>query len=276
MGIYAIGDVQGCLDPLQRLLERIDFDPARDTLWFTGDLVNRGPDSVAVLRFVRSLGGRAITVLGNHDLHLLARAAGAAKPKKRDTLDDILHAPDRDELLAWLQTRPLLHHDAAVGYTLVHAGLLPQWDLVDARRLAHEAEAVLANHPEEFFNHMYGDLPDHWREDLRGPERVRVIINALTRLRYCDREGNIDLRFRGPPGSQPSDLLPWFQVPGRRSRARRIIFGHWSALGLYRADNVIALDSGCVWGRALTALRLDAASTEVFEVHCPAYGDSGD
>lgn len=269
MSHYAIGDVQGCLDSLRRLLERINFDPAHDTLWFTGDLVNRGPASAAVLRFVRSLGERAVTVLGNHDLHLLALAAGAAKPRHRDTLDDILQAADRDELLAWLRTRPLLHHDATLGYTLVHAGLLPQWDLADAMRLAREAQAVFASEAHEFFMHMYGDLPDHWREDLRGPERLRVIVNAFTRLRFCDREGNMDLRPKGPPGSQPPDLLPWFKVPHRRSANMRVVFGHWSALGRYHGDNVIGLDSGCIWGHALSAVRLDADPPLFFDVSCP-------
>lgn len=269
MAVYAIGDVQGCLDPLQRLLERIGFDPSRDTLWCTGDVVNRGPRSLETLRFVKSLGVHLISVLGNHDLHLLAVAAGAAKPKQRDTLDEILSAPDREELLAWLRARPLLHHDPTVGYTLVHAGLLPQWDLADAQRLAREAEAVLAAHAQEFLHHMYGDRPDHWHEDLRGPERARVIVNAFTRLRFCDREGNMDLRCNGPPGTQAPNFLPWFQVPNRRSRAQRVVFGHWSTLGLYREENVISLDSGCVWGRALTAMQLDVDPPRFFQVRCP-------
>lgn len=268
MALYAIGDVQGRLEPLRRLLDRLRFDPALDRLWFTGDLVNRGPDSLAVLRFVHVLGASAVTVLGNHDLHLLAVAAGAAKKKERDTLDEVLNAPDRDALLTWLQHRPLLHHDAACGYTLVHAGLLPQWDLADAQRLAHETETALALDAPAFFRQMYGNFPDHWREELRGYERLRVVVNAFTRLRFCDLEGNLDLRYKGAPGSQPPDLLPWFRVPGRRSGVLRIVFGHWSALGRYQGDNVIGLDSGCIWGRALTAVRLDAEPPEFFEVPC--------
>ena len=270
MAVYAIGDVQGCYAPLQQLLERLRFDAARDRLWFTGDLVNRGPQSLEVLRFVKSLGERALCVLGNHDLHLLAVAAGAAKFKKRDTLDEILKAPDRNELLHWLRSRPLLHHDADLGCTLVHAGLLPPWNLGDAQRLAREAEATL--HGEEyaeFFHHMYGDLPDHWNENLRGHDRWRVIVNAFTRLRYCDLDGNMDLRPKGPPGSQPPDLLPWFQIPSRRSRGQKIVFGHWSALGLWQGDDVIGLDSGCLWGRSLSAARLDAGPVEFFSVACP-------
>jgi bis(5'-nucleosyl)-tetraphosphatase (symmetrical) len=269
MAVYAIGDVQGCLDPLQRLLERIRFDPARDVLWFTGDLVNRGPASLGVLRLVRALGASAVAVLGNHDLHLLAVAAAASKHKARDTFDDVLTAPDCDELLAWLRARPLLYHDPDLG-ALVHAGLLPQWDIADARRLAREAETALAADTAGFFEHMYGDLPDRWREDLSGPPRLRVIVNALTRLRFCDPGGRMDLRPKGAPGEQPSNLLPWFRVPDRRNRGVRVVFGHWSALGRYHGDNVIGLDSGCVWGRTLTAVRLDTSVPAFFDVACPA------
>ena len=272
MAAYAIGDVQGCYPALMKLLTQIGFDPDRDRLWFTGDLVNRGPHSLEVLRFVKSLGERAECVLGNHDLHLLAVAAGAARLKKRDTLDNILQATDRNELLRWLRRRPLLHHDGGLGYTLIHAGLLPSWNLADARRLAHEAETVLrGDKADEFFHHMYGDLPDHWNENLRGVDRLRVIINAFTRLRYCDLEGNMDLRPKGPPGSQPPDLMPWFQVPGRRSQGFKIIFGHWSALGLWDGDGVIGLDSGCLWGRSLSAVRLDASPLEFFRIDCEPY-----
>lgn len=272
MAVYAIGDVQGCYAALMKLLTQIGFDPDRDRLWFTGDLVNRGPQSLEVLRFVKGLGERAECVLGNHDLHLLAVAAGAARLKKRDTLDDVLQATDRNELLHWLRRRPLLHHDDGLGYTLIHAGLLPSWNLADARRLAHEAETVLrGDKVDEFFQHMYGDLPDHWSENLRGVGRLRVIINALTRLRYCDLEGNMDLRPKGPPGSQPPDLIPWFQVPGRRSQEFKIIFGHWSALGLWDGNGVIGLDSGCLWGRSLSAARLDTAPLEFFRIDCEPY-----
>ncbi|WP_372523905.1 symmetrical bis(5'-nucleosyl)-tetraphosphatase [Sulfuricaulis sp.] len=272
MAVYAIGDVQGCYPALMKLLTQIGFDPDRDRLWFTGDLVNRGPRSLEVLQFVKGLGERAECVLGNHDLHLLAVAAGAAKLKKRDTLDDILQATDRNELLHWLRMRPLLHQDDSLGYTLIHAGLLPPWNLADARRLAHEAETVLrGDKANEFFHRMYGDLPDHWNENLRGVERLRVIINAFTRLRYCDLEGNMDLRPKGPPGTQPPDLMPWFQVPGRRSQKFKIIFGHWSALGLWHGDGVIGLDSGCLWGHSLSAVRLDTSSLEFFSVDCEPY-----
>jgi bis(5'-nucleosyl)-tetraphosphatase (symmetrical) len=271
MTTYAIGDVQGCFDALQALLEKMRFDPARDTLWFTGDLVNRGPQSLAALRFVKALGDRAVCVLGNHDLHLLAVAAGRSKRKPQDTLDEVLGAPDRDELLDWMRQRPLLHHDTALGWTLVHAGLLPQWNLADARRLAAEAESVLRGvGATEFFAHMYGDLPDHWREDLAGYERLRVIVNACTRLRYCDLEGNMDLRFKGAPGSQPPDLVPWFQVPRRHSRGLNIVFGHWSTLGAYQGDGVLALDGGCLWGGELCGARLEPGHAQILRISCKA------
>lgn len=269
MTVYAIGDVQGCYRALQDLLTQIGFDAANDRLWFTGDLVNRGPQSLEVLRFVKGLGDRAVCVLGNHDLHLLAIAAGTAKSKKRDTFDAVLSAPDRDELLDWLRARPLLHHDDHLGFTLIHAGLLPPWTLEDARRLAQEVELVLrGGDAANLYHHMYGDLPDRWNEKLHGYDRLRVIINALTRLRYCDLDGNLDLRPKGPPGTQPSGLMPWFQVPSRRSRERSIIFGHWSALGLWHKDGVIGLDSGCVWGHALSAVQLDTTPVKFFSVAC--------
>jgi bis(5'-nucleosyl)-tetraphosphatase (symmetrical) len=275
MAVYAIGDVQGCYTPLQQLLTRLHFDPVRDRLWFTGDLVNRGAQSLEVLRFVKDLGERAVCVLGNHDLHLLAVAAGTAKTQKRDTLDKILRAHDRDELLHWLRLRPLLHHDPDLGCTLIHAGLLPPWDLAHAQQLAQETETVLrSDKHQDFFHHMYGDLPDHWNENLRGFDRLRVIVNTFTRLRYCDLDGNMDLRPKGPPGSQPPDLLPWFQIPGRRSRELKIIFGHWSELGPWQGDGVIGLDSGCLWGHTLSAARLDADPVEFFSVDCEPYQSS--
>ncbi len=269
MTTYAIGDVQGCFDALQALLEKIRFDPAQDTLWFTGDLVNRGPQSLETLRFVKKLGERAVCVLGNHDLHLLAVAASATGRKQQDTLDDVLAAPDREPLLDWLRHRPLLHHDAALGWTLVHAGLLPPWDLADARRLAREVEAALrGNRGDEFFLHLYGDLPNRWHEDLSGYERLRVVVNSLTRLRYCDLEGNMDFRFKDAPGGQPPSFVPWFKVPQRRSRGLRIVFGHWSTLGPYQDDGVLALDGGCLWGRELCAARLGPGVAQILSIRC--------
>lgn len=270
MAVYAIGDVQGCYDPLRALLDEIRFDPQQDTLCFTGDLVNRGPQSLEVLRFVRSLPS-SVVVLGNHDLHLLAVASGQAPARRRDTLSALLDAPDRDELLAWLRARPLLYHDVDRNFTLVHAGLLPQWDLPTASRLATEAGNYIAHSERnDLYKHMYGDTPDHWDESLAGWARVRVIINGFTRLRYCDAQGRMDLRPKMKPGGQPSGLIPWFQVPGRRNQTLRVVFGHWSTLGLWDADGVLGLDSGCLWGERLTAVRLD--SGPVFtSVRCREY-----
>lgn len=269
MAVYAIGDVQGCFDPLRALLDKIHYDPGVDRLWFTGDLVNRGPHSLAVLRFVKSL-PNAMVVLGNHDLHLLAVASGQAQLKRRDSFMDVLSAPDRDELLGWLRARPLLHHDAALGCLLVHAGVLPQWDLPTALHLAAEAsEFIRHSDNNELFMHMYGDKPDHWQGALAGWERLRAVINAFTRLRYCDAQGRMDFIHKGRPGEQPALLLPWFQAPGRRTRATRIIFGHWSTLGVWDADGVVGLDSGCLWGGKLTAVRLDAGAHSFTDVSCP-------
>ena len=260
MAVYAIGDIQGCLQALDRLLTRLRFDPAADRLWFAGDLVNRGPQSLGTLRFVRSLGTAAITVLGNHDLHLLAAACDPARIRPSDTLHPVLDAPDGAELLDWLRRQPLLHHDAALGYTLIHAGLPPQWDLELAQACAREVEMVLRGDAcADYFAHMYGSEPDLWTDDLRGWERLRFITNCFTRLRYCNGHGRLGLAFKGAPGSQPADYRPWFEIPQRRSRLLRIVFGHWSTLG-YRDDpGIFPLDSGCVWGGQLTALRLDGA-----------------
>ena len=277
MAVFAIGDIQGCHDELKRLLDRIDFDFAEDTLWFTGDLVNRGPRSLDVLRLVKDLGSRALCVLGNHDLHLLAVAAGTAPSRKNDTLDEVLAAPDREELLHWLRHRPLLHHDASLGYTLIHAGLPPQWDLTVASRCARELEEVLQGDSYvEFFRHMYGDKPRCWSPDLRGWERLRFIVNCLTRMRYCTADGELDLKAKGAPGTQPEGHLPWFQVPDRLSRNLHILFGHWSTLGEVHGMNVHALDTGCVWGGRLSALRLDGDdSGGWYGVDCPGAQRTG-
>ena len=258
MATYAIGDIQGCYEPLQRLLDQVHFDPAADRLWLVGDLVNRGPNSAAVLRLIRSLGERAVAVLGNHDLTLLALAAGQVKAKKKDTFDSVLNAPDSADLLAWLRQRPVLHHDAALGFTLVHAGLPPQWDLALAQQCAAELEAALRGaHGEAFLARMFGSEPRRWRDDLAGDDRLRFIVNALTRMRFCTADGTLSMTEKGPPGSQKAGLWPWFAVPNRRHADLRIVFGHWAALGYYRAPGLYALDSGCVWGQRLTAIRLD-------------------
>jgi bis(5'-nucleosyl)-tetraphosphatase (symmetrical) len=276
MSIYAIGDLQGCHAELARLLDRLAFDPAVDRLWFAGDLVNRGPESLAVLRQVRALGDSAIVVLGNHDLHLLAVAAGNARHSRKSTLGAILRAPDRDELLDWLRHRSMLHHDPDLGLTLVHAGLPPQWDLAQALTCARELESVLrSGDHSEFMHAMYGNEPARWSPDLRGIERLRFITNVLTRLRFCTLDGTLALKEKGEIGSQSPGLLPWFQVPGRRTRADRIVFGHWSALGYWSGENVWAIDSGCLWGGALTALRLDREPLEPIQIDCAGYLQPG-
>jgi len=266
LSIYAIGDLQGCFEPLERIVDRIGFDPARDRLWFTGDLVNRGPDSLRCLRFVKSLGNAAVTVLGNHDLHLVCVAEGVEKRKKRDTLDDILAAPDRDELVAWLRTRPLMH--AEEGFALVHAGLLPQWSVARACELAAEVEARLRGRDyRSLLEKMYGDKPDRWSDTLEGIDRLRVIINAMTRLRVCDGDGAMVLAFKGEPGEASASWTPWFDVPSRASADHTVVFGHWSALGLTLRDDLVGLDSGCVWGRSLSAVRLH--DRQLVQVPCP-------
>jgi bis(5'-nucleosyl)-tetraphosphatase (symmetrical) len=253
---HAIGDVQGCYEELRALIARLRFSADRDRLWFVGDLVNRGPRSLDVLRYVRALGDNAIVVLGNHDLHLLAVACGGHTARRSDTLAQILQAPDRDALLEWLAGRPLAHFEA--GDLLLHAGVVPQWTLALTLALAREVEAALRHDPRHLFDHMYGDEPDHWSADLSGADRLRFAINVLTRLRVCTGEGRINLRLKGKPPAADSPWRPWFDIESRRTRDARIIFGHWSALGLIMRNGVIGLDSGCVWGGALTAVNLDA------------------
>lgn len=257
MATYAIGDIQGCYDQFRCLLDKLRFDPDRHKLWLVGDLVNRGPSSLEVLRFVRSLGDRAVVVLGNHDLHLLALGAGNMEYGKKSNLHEVLEAPDRDQLLDWLRHRPLMHHDAEKGFAMVHAGLPPQWDLAKAQSCAREVEAALRGTDyAHYLHHMYGNEPAKWSESLTGMDRLRFITNCLTRLRYCTVDGTLALKEKGPIGSQGSMHLPWFQVPSRATSRDRIIFGHWSTLG-YRADsNIWALDSGCLWGGRLTAIRV--------------------
>lgn len=269
MAVYAIGDIQGCYDDLRRLLDQIDFEPAEDSLWFVGDLVNRGPDSLEVLRFVRGLGDRAVCVLGNHDLHLLALAAGNPKHADTHTLDDVLNAPDRDELLDWLRHRPLLHHDATLDYMMVHAGLPPQWDIVTARECAAEVERVLRGTEHRgYFLQMYGNKPALWDPALRDMDRWRFTTNCLTRLRFCDENGRLCLKEKGPPGSQAHGRVPWFKHPARRSTRQRIVFGHWSTLGYSSSDNTWGIDTGCLWGGGLTILRLDGPTPTRITLPC--------
>jgi bis(5'-nucleosyl)-tetraphosphatase (symmetrical) len=270
MAVYAVGDVQGCYAELQALLGKIGFDAAHDRLWFTGDLVNRGPESLETLRFVQGLGEAAVTVLGNHDLHLLAAASGIPLSHNDHTLDAVLEAPDRDALIAWLRRQPLLHHDAALNFTMLHAGLPPQWDLPQAQRCAAEVEAALRGEGfVKLIEHMRGNEPGVWREDLAGYDRLRFIINCLTRLRYCDRDGHLDFRSKGPPGTQPEGLYPWYAVPGRASAGQNIVFGHWSTLRDYGYPGIYPIDSACLWGGALTALRIDTPEPQRIDLPCP-------
>jgi bis(5'-nucleosyl)-tetraphosphatase (symmetrical) len=256
---YAIGDIQGCCDELKALLKRCHYSADRDELWFVGDLVNRGPQSLETLRFVRSLGAGATVVLGNHDLHLLALAFGSRrKVKDGDTLDDILSAPDRDQLLEWLLGRPLAVYDEPRGDFLVHAGLAPDWTPRVAAKLAREVEAVLREDARTLFDGMYGNKPERWNDNLRGMDRLRFVINAFTRMRFCGADGAIDLKMKAAPGEQPEHLFPWFDAPGRKSGGVRVICGHWSTLGYRRRADLLALDTGCIWGGALTAVNLDA------------------
>ena len=267
MATYAVGDIQGCCTEFRQLLEQIHFDPSTDRLWLVGDLVNRGPDSLDVLRLVKSLGNAAITVLGNHDLHLLAVADHAVELHRNDTLDEILTAPDRNELLAWLRTQRLLHVEG--DFVLVHAGLLPCWTVAQAQQLAHEVEAALrGKHCHEFLTRMYGNRPDHWEDDLTGYKRLRVITNAFTRMRICTAQGGMEFKFKGEVQNVPAGYIPWFDLPGRASASATVIFGHWSALGLQVTPRVIALDTGCLWGGALSAVRLE--DREVFQIPCVA------
>ena len=256
MATYAIGDLQGCYASFRHLLERVAFDPARDRLWLVGDLVNRGPRSLETLRYVRGLGPAAQTVLGNHDLSLLMAAEGHGKRSAGDTFDDVLAAPDADALLDWLRRQPLCHVEDE--YCLVHAGLLPQWTVSEARVLAGEVEAVLrGDHWREFMGKLWGSEPAACSPELQGWPRLRVVVNALTRMRFCTPDGTMEFRSKGPVTSAPPGHLPWFDVPGRRSAGQVLVTGHWSALGLCLRPDLLALDSGCLWGGPLSAVRLE-------------------
>jgi len=266
MATYAIGDIQGCMTALRRLLDHIRFDPAKDRLWFVGDLVNRGPHSLEVLRFVKQLGPSAVTVLGNHDIHLLAIWSQITQPGKKDTLQPIVSAPDAEELLHWLRFRPLLHSEN--GFVMIHAGMLPSWSIDQAKSLAREVENALQD------DNFQDALPAIYFRKGVGPsgtlstnERLGLTTNVLTRLRVCTQEGVPDFSFKGPPGDAPPGYFPWFKIPQRATRQNTIIFGHWSALGIVAKKHLIALDGGCVWGRELVTMRLE--DRQLFRVPCP-------
>lgn len=265
MATYAIGDIQGCFEELQQLLKKIGFDRNVDQLWLVGDLVNRGPQSLEVMRFVKSLGAAAITVLGNHDLHLIMLAEGKSRLREDDTLEAILAAPDREEILAWLRAQPLIH--ARNEFVMVHAGLLPQWSVTQAQALAGEVETALRGKKwRKFLAHMWGSEPKAWRDDLAGWDRLRVIVNAMTRMRFCTPDGVMEFSSKGELTSAPRGHLPWFDVPQRKSADHVLITGHWSALGLKLTPGLLALDSGCLWGGHLSAVRLEDRA--VFQVEC--------
>jgi bis(5'-nucleosyl)-tetraphosphatase (symmetrical) len=269
MATYAIGDVQGCYTALAALLDRVGFSVSRDRLWFVGDLVNRGPQSAEVLRFVRGLGDRAVVVLGNHDLHLLTSAAGLARRRDDDTLGDVMAAPDRDELLEWLRFRPMAH--AEDEYFMVHAGLLPAWSPAQALDLAAEVEHELrVKRYRGFLAELYGSKPASWSDALAGMDRLRVIVNAMTRMRFVSADGVMEFATKGETANAPPGYMPWFDVPGRASRDVTLVTGHWSALGLRIRPDLLALDTGCVWGNALSAVRLE--DRRVFQTPCAAAG----
>ena len=272
MATYAIGDIQGCYNELKQLLDKINFNADKDKLWFTGDLVNRGPKSLETLRLIHSMGENAIVVLGNHDLHLLATVFDHERPGKKDTFHDILKAPDRDQLMQWFRALPLMHTDNDTGLSMVHAGLHPNWSIEKAQSLAREVEDVLQNDDHiQFYKHMYGDKPSMWSDDLSGWPRFRYITNIFTRLRYCTPEGKIALGCKREPGTQPAGFHPWFSLEHRASRNDPIIFGHWSTLVLSKNidyPNVYPLDTGCLWGGQLTALRIDSDPYETYQLNC--------
>jgi len=273
MALYMIGDVQGCDNALQRLLNKISFSPSRDTLYFLGDLVNRGPDSAGVLRRLMGFGASAQCLLGNHDLHLLAAAVGARRPSRKDTLDSVLQAPDREAMLAWLrqQRMAFLLEQQNHSYLMVHAGVLPTWTASQTMALAGEFEAVLRG-PDlgHFLQQMYGNSPNRWDDALQGIDRLRMIVNALTRLRFCTAEGVMEFETSDGAHAAPTGYLPWYDVPGRKTRDVTVAFGHWSTLGWLGRDDLFALDSGCVWGGHLSALKLGTGTPthELIQVKC--------
>ncbi len=275
MATYAIGDLQGCYDPLMRLLEKIQFDPQQDTLWFAGDLVNRGKQSLQTLRFVKSLGNAAVSVLGNHDISLLAAFHGLRKPHK--SLKALVEAPDYHELIDWLAQCPILHVDTNLGFALCHAGIAPQWDLATAQQCAREVEHIISGADlAQRLPHIYGDQPDYWSVRHTDWDRLRYILNVFTRMRYCRVDGSLDFEAKDAPFDQKNNksmqLIPWFAYPNRKDLGVKVVFGHWSTLGYYAQNQVIALDTGCVWGGQLSAIRIDTNNTQQICIECNDYG----
>jgi len=270
MATYAIGDIQGCYDDLLRLLDKIEFDSTADKLWFCGDIINRGPKSLETISYIKELGNSAVTILGNHDLHFLAVAYVTDKPSKHDTFSDILKSADREELISWLRFQKLFHHDAALNISMVHAGVPPDWSIDDAIYHSSEMESVLQqDNPIEFFNHMYGNQPRTWNKSLTGWDRYRYITNVFTRMRFCDEAGRPDFKYKNDIGTQPDYLTPWFMHEQRLTKGDEIIFGHWSTLTNIKTKNIYALDTGCLWGGQLTALKIETDSRQLIQVDCP-------
>ena len=274
MAVYAIGDVQGCFDELIKLLDLIKFNPKRDQIWLVGDLVNRGPKSAEVLRFAMTHPDSVKVVLGNHDLHLIANAVGVSDHQHRmDTMESVLKAKDSKKLITWLRHQPLFYHDRTLGFSMVHAGLPPQWSIKKCRKRSKEVEAVLqGEHWQDFFKHMYGNSPNKWSKTLKGWDRLRYITNCFTRLRYCHDDGRLALKFKGEPKDKPKGELAWFEMPDRKTSKNRIVFGHWSTLGTGQYGNVFSLDSGAVWGDQLTAVRIDKQPYQWFIVDADPAG----
>ena len=267
MATYVIGDVQGCFDELQDLLKKIQFNSSQDRLWFAGDLINRGPQSLEVLRFIHALGEPHQIVLGNHDLHLLAAWVHGESISSKDTLQPILAAQDGEKLCHWLRHQPILVEDSRLGFVMVHAGILPQWDMTQARAFAHEIESTLQTESYiDFLTHMYSNVDNQWQDNLSGLPRLRTLVNVFTRIRYCDHNGVMALTEKGELGTQSQGLMPWFADPQRKTRDQKIVFGHWAALEgkILGEHNVFSLDTGCVWGRSLRAMRLE--DLKIFEV----------
>ncbi len=271
MAVYAIGDVQGCFDELQELVNNISFDPNKDQLWFVGDLVNRGPKSLETLRWIKSLGDAAVTVLGNHDLHLLAAYVGAKDIGASSSLYPTLQAHDIDDLIDWLRHQPLMAFNKKLKFAMVHAGLAPQWSIEDALDYAKEVERVLQSKKyKDFLFNMYGDKPNQWDNELKGWSRLRTITNFMTRLRYCNNKGVMDFNEKNSPGMQGVKLKPWYEIASRKSQDTTVVFGHWSTLGHIREHNVISIDTGCLWGGALTAVKIKLDKLKVYQVDCEA------
>ena len=271
MATYVIGDIQGCFDELQELVDYISFNPKKDQLWFVGDLINRGPKSLETLRWVKSLGDSAATVLGNHDLHLLAAHAGARDIRTTSSLYNVLQAKDVDDLVNWLRRQPLIRYNKSLKFAMVHAGLAPQWAIKDALHYAEEVEKILRSKKyKEFLFNMYGDHPNQWDGRLKGWNRLRTITNFMTRVRYCTNAGVMSFTDKGPPGTQSARMKPWYEVPSRKSQDTTIVFGHWSTLGYKHKSNIIATDTGCLWGGALTAIKVESESLTIYQLECEA------